>query len=184
MAAAMPCKRKARTGTTKVAAKEEIASQTISKNDLWLNSGFSWIHKATTDSFSHEKTWRSPMTHNNLVHQFIAVPQAMRIRDARVALDCEWQKLETIPAWKLEKVKSKKEVILEAQRDKKRVHFATLMDLCHQKNAELEPNIFKIQRRSRAPWWHCERRLVSVPNDCRKSNGCYCKITRLWRTSS
>ena len=26
--------------------------------------------------------------------------------------------------------------------------------------------------------------LVCVPNDCRKSNGCYCKVTRLWRTSS
>ena len=25
---------------------------------------------------------------------------------------------------------------------------------------------------------------VCVPNDCRKSNGCYCKIARLWRTSS
>ena len=64
------------------------------------------------------------------------------------------------------------------------------------KNAESEP-IFKkkIQGQSRAPWWHCEGRLwslgsfhwtglVCVPNDCRKSNGCYCKITRLWRTSS
>ena len=37
-----------------------------------------------------------------------------------------------------EKVKSKKEVILEAQRDKKKVHFATLMDMSFQ-NAELEP---------------------------------------------
>ena len=39
----------------------------------------------------------------------------------------------------LGKVKSKKEVILEAQRDKMRVHFASLMDMCHLKNAELEP---------------------------------------------
>ena len=30
-------------------------------------------------------------------------------------------------------VKSKKEVLLEAQRDKKKVHFATLMDICHLK---------------------------------------------------
>ena len=29
--------------------------------------------------------------------------------------------------------------ILEAQRDKKKVHFAALMDICHLKNAELEP---------------------------------------------
>ena len=32
-----------------------------------------------------------------------------------------------------EKVKRKKEVILEAQRDKKKDHFATLMDTCHRK---------------------------------------------------
>ena len=38
------------------------------------------------------------------------------------------EKLETIPAWQVEKVK--KEVFLKAQRDKKKVHFATLMDIC------------------------------------------------------
>ena len=36
-------------------------------------------------------------------------------------------------------VNSKEEVILEAHRDNKKVHFATLMDICHLKNAELEP---------------------------------------------
>ena len=57
------------------------------------------------------------------------------------------KKLETIPAWQLEKDKSKKEVILEAQRDKKKVHFATLMDICHPKNAELEPIFQKCKGR-------------------------------------
>ena len=46
--------------------------------------------------------------------------------DAKAAVDKEWKKFETIPAWKLEKVQSKKEFVLEAQRDKKKVHFATL----------------------------------------------------------
>ena len=69
------------------------------------------------------------------------MPQAIKITDAKAAVDEEWKKLETIPAWKLEKVKSKKEVILEAQRDKKKVHFATLMDTCHSKNAELETKL-------------------------------------------
>ena len=77
------------------------------------------------------------MSHYNLVHKFIPTPQAMKNPDAKAAVDKEWKKLETIPAWKLEKVKSKKEVILEAQRDKK-IHFATLMDMCHLRNAELE----------------------------------------------
>ena len=50
-------------------------------------------------------------------------------------MDKEWKKLETIPAWKLEKVASKKEVILEAHRDKRKVHFASLMDICHLKKS-------------------------------------------------
>ena len=37
------------------------------------------------------------------------------------------------------KFKSKQKVIQEAQRDKKEVHFAALMDICHLKNAEIEP---------------------------------------------
>ena len=62
-------------------------------------------------------------------------------------MDKEWKKLETIPAWKLEKVRSKKEVILEAQRDKKKVHFASLMNTCHLKNAKLEPKLQKYKGR-------------------------------------
>ena len=73
------------------------------------------------------------MTHLNLVHKFIPVPQAMKILDTKAAVDKEWKKLETIPAWQLDNVKSKKEVILEARRDKKKVHFATLMEICHLK---------------------------------------------------
>ena len=48
-----------------------------------------------------------------------------------------------IPACQLDKVKSKKEFIVEAHRDKKKVHFATLMDICHLKNAVLKPNFQK-----------------------------------------
>ena len=57
------------------------------------------------------------------------------------------EKLETIPAWNLEKVKSKKEVILEAQRENKKVDFAWLMDLAHLKNTELEPKLQKYKGR-------------------------------------
>ena len=55
------------------------------------------------------------MHHHNLVHKFMPVPQAMKIPDAKAAVDKEWKKLETTPAWQMEKVTSKKEVILEAQ---------------------------------------------------------------------
>ena len=60
------------------------------------------------------------MSHYKLVHKFIPMPQAMRFPDAKAAVDKEWTKLATIPAWKLENVKSNKEVILEAQKGTKR----------------------------------------------------------------
>ena len=46
---------------------------------------------------------------------------------------------------------SENEVHLEAQRDKKKVHFATLMDKCHSKNAELELQSTEVQWQSRVP---------------------------------
>ena len=43
----------------------------------------------------------------------------MQCPDVKAAGDKEWKKLETIPPWQLEKVRSKKEVIKEAQNNKK-----------------------------------------------------------------
>ena len=78
------------------------------------------------------------LQHYNLVHKFIPMPQAMKIPAAKAAVDKEWEKLGKIPAWNLTKVRSKKEVIDEARTKGEKVHFASLMDLCHLKNAELE----------------------------------------------
>ena len=47
-------------------------------------------------------------------------------------------KFEKNSAWNLTKVKSKIEVIDEARTSGATVHFASLMDICHLKNAELE----------------------------------------------
>ena len=76
--------------------------------------------------------------HYNLVHKFILMPQAMEILAEKAAVDKEWEKLEKIPAWDLTKVRSKREVIDEARTTGAKVHFASLMDRCHLKNAELE----------------------------------------------
>ena len=78
------------------------------------------------------------LQHYNLVHKFIPMPQAMKIPAAKAAVDKEWEKLEKISAWNLTKVKSKKQVIEEARTSGATVHFASLMDICHLKNAELE----------------------------------------------
>ena len=73
----------------------------------------------------------------------------MKIRDAIAAVDKEWKKSSRQSQYGNWKVKSKKEAILEAQRDKKNVHFATIM--AHPE-CEVETQITKGQRQSRAPW--------------------------------
>ena len=47
-------------------------------------------------------------------------------------------KLEKISAWNPTKARSKKEVTDEARTSGTKIHFASLMDTCHLKNAELE----------------------------------------------
>ena len=75
------------------------------------------------------------------------MPQALKIPDAKEAVEKEWGKLEKIPAWQLTKVRNKKEVIEEARNEDRKVRFASLMDLCHLKNSELEPQSQKYEGR-------------------------------------
>ena len=82
-----------------------------------------------------------------LNHKLIPMPQAMKIPAAKAAVDKEWEKLEKISAWNLTKVKSKKQVIDEARMSGATVHFASLMDICHLKNAELEAKHHKYKGR-------------------------------------
>ena len=60
--------------------------------------------------------------------------QAMKISAAKAAVDKEWEKLEKIPAWDITKVRNKSEVIDEARTKGAKVHFASLMDICHFQN--------------------------------------------------
>ena len=78
------------------------------------------------------------LQHYNLVQKFILMPRAVKIPAAKAAVDKEWEKLEKISAWNLTKVRHKSEVIDEARTSGARVHFASLMDICHLKNVELE----------------------------------------------
>ena len=78
------------------------------------------------------------LQHYKLVHKFIPMPQAMKIPAAKAAVDEECEKLEKIPAEDMTKVRNKSEVIDEARTKGATVHFASLMDICHLKNAELE----------------------------------------------
>ena len=148
MAPAMPCK------TCKKSKNGETRSKT---NDF--KSKFACILEASESTRMrieeslpsyHEDhitgRWDNSQQHCNMVHKFIPMPQAMKIPAAKAAVDKEWEKLEKIPAWDLTKVRSKKEVINEARTKGATVHFASLMDICHLKNAESETRTPKIQR--------------------------------------
>ena len=78
------------------------------------------------------------LQHYNLVHKFIPMLQAMKIPAAKAAMDKTWEKLENILAWDLTKVTNKSEVIDDARTKGAKVHFDSLMDICHLKNAESE----------------------------------------------
>ena len=121
--------------------------------------------------------------------------QAMKIHAAKAAVDQEWEKLEKIPAWDLTKVRSKKEVVVEARTSGAKVHFASLMDICHLKNAELEAKHQKNKGRvvlrgdiveddSGSYVVFHRTRIISTTNDSSKSHGYHIQIARMRRTSS
>ena len=169
MAPAMLCKRKAQTSTTKVAAKQEIASPKIPKT-IWdcivecHESTRQRVESSLPTKYEDRIAGRgfTSVIHDNLVHKFIPVPQAMKIPDAKAAVDREWKKLETIPAWELEEVKSKKEGGYSGSTTRQQEGPLCYTDghLSPQERGVRTP-IAKIHRQSRAPWWHCERRLWS-----------------------
>ena len=88
-------------------------------------------------TISQEKLKYSYSTITWFTNLFLCL-NAMKIPASKAAVDKEWEKLEKISAWNLTKVRSKKEVIDEARTSGAEVHFASLMDICHLKNAELE----------------------------------------------
>ena len=119
----------------------------------------------------------------------------MKIPAAKAAVDKEREKLAKIPPWKLTKVTSEKEVIDEARTNDAQVHFASLMDMCHLKKAELETQHQKLGRLSCTTRWFCERRfrslcsiqrkrVISITNDSSQCHGDHIQIARVRRTSS
>ena len=113
------------------------------------------------------------LPHNNLVQKFIPMPQAMKIPAAKEAVDKEWEKLEKISAWNLTKVKSKNQVIDEVRTSGATVHSASLMDISHLKNAELEAKHQKYKGR------------VVLRGDTVKDNsGSYAVFTELGSSAS
>ena len=105
------------------------------------------------------------------------------------------EKLEIISTWNLTKVRSKKKVIDEARTSGATVHFASLMDICHLKNAELEAKHQKFKGRvvlrgdivkddSGSYAVFTEQGSSASPNDSSKNHGYHLQIAWLRWTSS
>ena len=156
MASAVPCKRTIAQTSNRVTVAFKSGEAEASETKTRF-SCIAEAHESTRPRIesvtkrSHEDhiagKGQHAVLHYNLVHKLIPMPQAMKIPDAKAAVDKEWKKLETIPAWQLDKVICKKEVIKEAQKNNNKVHLASLIDLCHLKNAELEPQFEKYKDR-------------------------------------
>ena len=104
-------------------------------------------------------------------------------------------KLEKILAWQLTKVRNKKEVVDEARKKGNKVHVASLMNLCHLKNSELEPKYQKCKGRvvlrgdivKDDPGSYAvftEQSSSASQNDGSKSHGYHFQTARMFRSSS
>ena len=138
MEAALPCKRRQEARKP----RETVASESTNSRKKTKYACIVEAHESTRKLL--ESTLRrnledhlaekglNSISHYNLVHKFVRMPQAIQMPDAKAAVDKEWEKLEKMPAWQPDKVQSEK----EAQREKIKAHFATLMVICHLKKTD------------------------------------------------
>ena len=106
MEAAMPCRMgtKKRSSRLREPASETTESNTKTKHACIVEAHASTLYQEILRITSRKKRFNS-IRHYNLVHKFVAMPQAMKVPDAKVAVEEEWEKLEKLPAWQLNKVK-------------------------------------------------------------------------------
>ena len=135
---------------------------------VWKN-----LYRIIMRTTLQERWTINSLQHYNMVHNFIPMPQAMKIPAAKAAVEKDWEKLEKTLAWHLTKVRSKSEVIDEAKTKSAKVHFVSLMYICHLKNAELEAKHQKYKGR------------VVLPGDIMKDDsGSYAVFTEQGSSAS
>ena len=78
------------------------------------------------------------LQHYDLVHKIFSYASSYENSCSESSGGQGIGKIGEISAWNLTKVRSKKEVIDEARTSGATVHFASLVDICHLKNAEME----------------------------------------------
>ena len=186
MAPSMPCKtsKKSQHGVSRGKSNEiksKLACILDASETTILRIGeslSSWrVHCRKGDKSLH---------HFNLVHKYITVATSHEKSSSGWGMG----KLVKIPAWNQMKVRSKNEVIDEARTKGAKVQFASLMGICHLKNAELETKAPKIEKLTPHQQWQLQnqgyhfqtarvRRISSWCSICwyTGKNGRYSKIT-------
>ena len=136
------------------------------------------------------KKGENSLQHYNLVHKFYSYASSYENSCSKSSGGQGMEKLEKISAWNLTKVRSKKEVIEEARTAGATVHFTSLMDVCHFKNAELDAKTPKIKKVKLYCGDIVKDDLVSYAvfteqgSSASQNHGYHLQITRLRWTSS
>ena len=89
------------------------------------------------------------------------MPQGMKIPDAKAAVDKEWEKLEKLPAWQLNNVKSKKQVISGSTKSEKEGPLCYITGHLSSQECGVRTKVPQVQRMSRAQRCHRKRPLGS-----------------------
>ena len=89
----------------------------------------------------------------------------------KAAVEKEWENLEKIPAWQL--TSQKHERGDRRSKECRKVHFASLMDLCHLKNSELQPQFQEYKGR-----------VVLRGDIVKDDSGSYAVFTEQWSSAA
>ena len=110
-------------------------------------AGRSWTQTSSRSYHRKRDEFYDPQQSRSQIHSDASSVENSRCKGSSSERMWKKKKLEKIPAWQLTKVRNIKEVIDEARKKGRQVHFASLMDLCHLKNSELEPQYQKYKGR-------------------------------------
>ena len=130
----------------------------------------------------------------NLVHKWIPMLEALKIPDAKAAVEKNG-KIGKDTGTAADKSQKQRRGDRRSKEWGQKSSFCVIDGSLSSQEFGVRTSISKVQRQSRTPRWHCKRwfwcvrsihwtRIVSVPNDSRKSHGHYFKTTRMRRTSS
>ena len=119
------------------------------------------------------------MSHHNLVHKFIPVAQAMKIPDAKEAVDKEWKKARDDPSMEFGRSQEQKGGDSGSTKRHKESPLCHIDGHLPPQKSRVGTQITEAQKQSRAPGGHFKTRLwslcsffwpglVCVPDDCRK----------------